>query len=1123
MIPILYDKTGNVKIGELKECIECFVEEERNGLFELSLIYPITDTLFNYLEDDNIIVADANDTLKNQQFRIYNTRKLMANKVEVYARHISFDLAYDHLQSIDIDNQSCEYALNTIFRNSQFSTHYRGYSDIINAQNFKVSMKNCLNAIAGSEGSIIDTYGTGAEILRDNTNIHVLNSRGHDNDVTIEYRKNLTGFELDEDKTDLETRCAGYFKYTDEETNEEIIIMSDWIDSDNISLFSHPYINPDGPRDYTDKFEEGVIPTKEQLNELCKKEFTKNKRHIPKVNYKIEFIPLSKCVGYEGLEDKISLCDTVTIIDSRYNVNTKVKTIRTVYDVLRDRYESVELGEPRTTLGDIIAGSSDGQDGEQGPPGPQGPPGQDGNIGDFPNSLPSTPVLSAKLYGFSTIELSWTFDNKVYYSYELYASKIKDFTPNTFDIIHAGQSSSFLFQAKPNETWYFRVCCINSHGNRTDFSNQVAVTTTKVSDLSNYVDNMAINEALIGTLSLDRGWFGQLRGNYIDAKQLSVTDGSGNRTLDIDSFGNVRIKATEFVLEGKTINPNIVEKIEESVKNVDVQYYLSTSKDYLHGGSWSTTAPAWEQGKYMWSRTVTTYTSGEVKYSQATCIAGAKGDKGDAGANGANGSNGIGVSNIIEQYALSNSKVTAPSTWSTTFPEWSSGYYVWTRSKITYTDGSVSYTTPYCDSSWEQVMDVANKKLSPIQNDVFNALTNNGQEQGIYLKDGKLYLNGEYLNLSKAFTVGISGKYIKIEDVEYSVYNNAKKVISMGLRDLSYTNGTVTDDTPCIYLGADGMNSNGGTSYTGKTGRYYGMIQAFNHLNSIDSSYTGYYQVPYLNFRFHTNGTTSSGYPTASNFRMFANGDIMAAPTRSFLIKTNYKDGSLAGNGMTEYEIAKFYSSASENYGSAMQIQAVVNVNNAKGLQLYDSYYAGGAGENINGTKYVAAVQVKCGQYTDNTIMRTFRPYADGTVALGSSSYKWYKIWSTTGTIQTSDRRAKENIEYISNTKNLRTISDGKYTLNDLYEFVKNIPFATYNLKETGEKSIGFIMQDIIQDDIGKDLILDSDCNKVEKGMESKEPPLMGYNQGNYVNILAIALQEAMNKIEALERRLEHE
>ena len=68
----------------------------------------------------------------------------------------------------------------------------------------------------------------------------------------------------------------------------------------------------------------------------------------------------------------------------------------------------MELGEPRTTLGDIINSSSGGQDGEQGPPGPQGPPGKDGSIGDFPNSLPSTPVLRAYVYGFASIELNWT-------------------------------------------------------------------------------------------------------------------------------------------------------------------------------------------------------------------------------------------------------------------------------------------------------------------------------------------------------------------------------------------------------------------------------------------------------------------------------------------------------------------------------------------------------------------------------------------------------------------------------------------------------------------------------------------------------------------------------------------
>ena len=40
MIPVLYDKTGANKIGVLSDCIECLVEEERNGIFELTMICP---------------------------------------------------------------------------------------------------------------------------------------------------------------------------------------------------------------------------------------------------------------------------------------------------------------------------------------------------------------------------------------------------------------------------------------------------------------------------------------------------------------------------------------------------------------------------------------------------------------------------------------------------------------------------------------------------------------------------------------------------------------------------------------------------------------------------------------------------------------------------------------------------------------------------------------------------------------------------------------------------------------------------------------------------------------------------------------------------------------------------
>jgi phage minor structural protein len=249
-----------------------------------------TDSLFNYVKEENIVVANANDTLLNQKFRIYMTRKLMNNKVEVFARHISFDLMYDYIDNISFTNQSCQYALNQLFINSNFSKHYKGYSDIVNAQNYKMSMANILEAIGGKSGSILDTFGNGAELLRDNENIHILNKRGHDNEVTIEYRKNLTGFELEEDITDLVTRIIPYAKYNDAETSEEITIRADYINSPLINNYSHPYIKA---IDYSEKFEDGEIPTVEKLVSYAKREFNINKVDIPKQNFKIDFIPLS--------------------------------------------------------------------------------------------------------------------------------------------------------------------------------------------------------------------------------------------------------------------------------------------------------------------------------------------------------------------------------------------------------------------------------------------------------------------------------------------------------------------------------------------------------------------------------------------------------------------------------------------------------------------------------------------------------------------------------------------------------------------------------------------------------------------------------------------------------------
>lgn len=131
--------------------------------------------------------------------------------------------------------------------------------------------------------------------------------------------------------------------------------------------------------------------------------------------------------------------------------------------------------------------------------------------------------------------------------------------------------------------------------------------------------------------------------------------------------------------------------IESKIETVDVEYYLSTSPTSLSGGSWSTTAPTWTNGKYMWMRTKITDGAGNVTYSpdkNGTCI---------TGATGATGSSGKGIASIVEEYYQSTSATSlSGGSWSTVAPTWVDGKYIWTRSVITYTDSTVKRTEGIC-------------------------------------------------------------------------------------------------------------------------------------------------------------------------------------------------------------------------------------------------------------------------------------------------------------------------------------------------------------------------------------------------------------------------------------------
>lgn len=556
MIPRIFDNNFTTYesngLGLLVDAISCQVEEESNGDFELTLVYPVTGSFFNALIKDNLIKAHASDTLKGQLFRIDNISKTINGQVTVYAKHISFDLAKNSLnEDVSKTNATCERAGNYMLENSDADSRFSIVSDIEMLGNYNMDRKtDCLSAIAGTRGSLIDTYGNGPKLLRDNFTISILNRRGKDNNVLIAYKKNITGFALEEDYSEIVNIIKPYATYTENEVEKTIYL-------DEIGVKSPRYVEEDIIKsqwlNFTDKFDEDETPTKEKLKNLAEKYFSDNSCDIPKMTYKIEFQPLSQTEEYkaDGLAEleHIGMDDSIYIFNSMYGIRDQAKVIKTTYNVLTEKYISIELGYPKTTLGSIINKSNNSTVTKD--------EVKDlinkNNKKDYPNTLPIVPVVTIDRAGFKTISLSWQYENKPYYFYEVYASQEQGFTPNTFDLIFKGQASAFLHEVECAQTWYYKVRAINTYGNATDFSKEVSATTTKISDAAEYFQEAAIESALIGSLNADVINAGKLKGTYIDARNITVPDGNGDITFSVSSDGKVRINEGAIQLDEEGI------------------------------------------------------------------------------------------------------------------------------------------------------------------------------------------------------------------------------------------------------------------------------------------------------------------------------------------------------------------------------------------------------------------------------------------------------------------------------------------------------------------------------------------------------------------------------------------
>ena len=365
---ILYDHdeeafTSN-GLGALPDAASCTVTEERNGGYEVEMEYPLTGSHFSDIQKRRILYVKPNPYDDPQPFRIYSITKPINGIVTVHAAHLSYDTSGSIVKLFPADAGSASAAMSYLKNFSVPSTPFTFFTNVGKSGTMSVPKPSSIRSLlGGSDGSILDTFG--GEYLFDKWNISLLESRGSNRGVTIRYGKNMTDLEQEENDTDFYTGVYPFWYSESEDGGLVTLSANDGIvnapgNYDFVKIMPLDLSSEDFSKETTDS--EGYTttiekPTEEELLAAAQKYIANNKIGIPKVSLDVSFVMLAQTEEYKDFArlETVKLCDTVTVEFEKLGVKTTAKCIKTVYNVLTDKYDSIELGEPKSSLAETVS------------------------------------------------------------------------------------------------------------------------------------------------------------------------------------------------------------------------------------------------------------------------------------------------------------------------------------------------------------------------------------------------------------------------------------------------------------------------------------------------------------------------------------------------------------------------------------------------------------------------------------------------------------------------------------------------------------------------------------------------------------------------------------------------
>ena len=354
MNPILFSENSTVftsnGIGRLSDAIKCLVTEERNGIYELEMTYPMDGQHYSDIEIRSIIVAKPSPDANPQPFRVYKITKPIGGKSVIYAQHLSYDLSKNTCMPFEVtaSGSACSSALSGLKSHAVDTCPFSFDTNVTTVASYtQLTPSSIKKRLGGTKGSILDQFG--GEYEYDIYNVHLWRERGTVTDVVLRYGKNITDLEQEENIANTVTGVVPY--WTNMDGDQIITLPEKVVRSSHASEYSS-FLTV--PLDLSSEWDEA--PTAEALRAAATVYVNQQGFGVPKVSTTVSFVNLADTEEYKDLIplQNVNLCDTITVQFEKLGIDTTAKIVKTVYNVLKEKYDELQVGSLKSNLASTI-------------------------------------------------------------------------------------------------------------------------------------------------------------------------------------------------------------------------------------------------------------------------------------------------------------------------------------------------------------------------------------------------------------------------------------------------------------------------------------------------------------------------------------------------------------------------------------------------------------------------------------------------------------------------------------------------------------------------------------------------------------------------------------------------